>query len=60
MKINERYGMDNRVINLVKNELQINSAQSSRDIFKKASEMLPDVDFDIVSISDLIYHLSEA
>ena len=58
MNICKIYGLDYSLINFVKNELEKNNATQARDIFNRAKEMFPAVEFDFIDISDLIYHIS--
>jgi len=50
------YGMDDGIINLVRNELLIDRSQPVRSIFNKAVIFFPNEDFNIIDISDLVYH----
>ena len=57
MSICKIYGLDYSLINFVKNELEKNNATQARDIFNRAKEVLPAVEFDVIDISDLLYHI---
>ena len=57
MNICKIYGLDYSLINFVKNELEKNNATQARDIFNRAKEKIPAVEFDVIDISDLIYHI---
>tara|TARA_R110001606_G_scaffold309367_1_gene456339 strand:+ start:705 stop:902 length:198 start_codon:yes stop_codon:yes gene_type:complete len=59
--INRHYGMPHSVVNLVKNEIQINSCVNTRAVMLTVAVMLPDIDIDshggIIGLDDLMYHL---
>jgi hypothetical protein len=57
MRICKIYGLDYSLINFVKNELVKNNSTQARDIFNRAKEMLPAVEFDVIDVSDLLYHI---
>lgn len=57
MSICKIYGLDYSLINFVKNELVKNNSVQAGDIFSRAKEMLPEVEFDVIDISDLLYHI---
>jgi len=57
MTTNKLYGMNDGIINLVKNELQKDTAVNARFIYSEAKKYFPNEDFNITDIDDLIYHL---
>ncbi len=57
MVICKVYGSNFKLINLVRNELTVNRNQTVKSIYNKARILLNDIDFDIIEVSDLVYHL---
>jgi hypothetical protein len=55
--LNNVYGISDGIVNLVKNEMGKTELISERDIYNKAALFFPNDDFNVIDISDLIYHL---
>lgn len=55
--INKLYGMNDGIINLVKNELKKDRSVTVRFIYNQAKKFFPNEDFDISDIENLIFHL---
>lgn len=56
---NKLYGMNDGIINLVKNELKKDRSVTVRFIYNEAKKFFPNEDFTIIDIDDLTYHLPE-
>jgi hypothetical protein len=60
MKTCKIYGLDYSLINFVKNELTKNNSVQSKSVFIKAKKIFTKIEFDVIDISDLLYHLSKS
>ena len=60
MKTCKIYGLDYSLINFVKNELTENNSVQAKTVFIKAKRIFTKIKFDVIDISDLLYHLSKA
>ena len=57
--MNNQYGINDGIVNLVKNEMAKTKLINEREIFNKVNEFFPDEHVRIVDISDVIYHLKD-
>lgn len=57
MSSDKLYQMDDALVSLVREELHRDNTQTSSVIYKKAKEVLPDLEFNVLDVSNLLYHL---
>lgn len=57
VKVCKAYGLPFALVNLVKNEMKKEKTINEKGIFDKAKSTFPDLEFGVVDICDLIYHL---